>query len=66
MVEWQAHLCDHANVANTELAVALGGPGCSSTTGLLFELGPCTIIDNGEDTMTNPFSWNNLANVCWS
>ena len=39
-----------------------GGPGCSSTTGLLFENGPCTI--NGPNkTVLNPHSWNNVANM---
>ncbi|KAI0800534.1 alpha/beta-hydrolase [Fomes fomentarius] len=39
-----------------------GGPGCSSTTGMLFENGPCTIAD--PNTVTpNPHSWNNVANM---
>ncbi|OCF31325.1 cathepsin A (carboxypeptidase C) [Kwoniella heveanensis BCC8398] len=40
-----------------------GGPGCSSTTGLLFELGGCNIADKGENVTFNEFSWNNVANV---
>jgi carboxypeptidase C (cathepsin A) len=40
-----------------------GGPGCSSSTGLLFELGPCTITDEGKNTTFNPHSWTNRANV---
>lgn len=40
-----------------------GGPGCSSTTGLLFELGPCTIAHEGNDTVYNEFSWNQHANM---
>ncbi|OAX40545.1 alpha/beta-hydrolase [Rhizopogon vinicolor AM-OR11-026] len=31
-----------------------GGPGCSSSTGLLFELGPCSISDEGTNTTHNP------------
>ncbi|KAF9561528.1 serine carboxypeptidase [Agrocybe pediades] len=39
-----------------------GGPGCSSSLGLFFELGPCRIPDaNG--TVFHPESWNNNANV---
>ena len=40
-----------------------GGPGCSSSTGLLFELGPCTITDEGKNTTFNPHSWTNRANI---
>lgn len=37
--------------------------GCSSSTGLLFELGPCTIQKDGLGTTNNPYSWNNKANM---
>ncbi|EIW87420.1 peptidase S10 serine carboxypeptidase [Coniophora puteana RWD-64-598 SS2] len=40
-----------------------GGPGCSSTSGLLFELGPCSISDEGNSTALNPYSWNSQANI---
>lgn len=40
-----------------------GGPGCSSSTGLLFELGPCRISDNGQNTTENEHSWNTHANM---
>ncbi|KAI0284168.1 Alpha/Beta hydrolase protein, partial [Russula brevipes] len=40
-----------------------GGPGCSSSTGVLFELGPCQIANKGKNTTHNPHSWNERANI---
>ncbi|KAF9789593.1 serine carboxypeptidase [Thelephora terrestris] len=39
-----------------------GGPGCSSTTGLLFELGPCQIA-NETSVKYNKHSWNSHSNI---
>jgi len=43
-----------------------GGPGCSSSMGLLMELGPCNIDmsnSSANGTTWNPYGWNNEANV---
>ncbi|KAF8803956.1 peptidase S10, serine carboxypeptidase [Phlegmacium glaucopus] len=43
-----------------------GGPGCSSSMGLLMELGPCSIDMKGSSsngTIWNPYSWNAEANI---
>ncbi|KAJ8503551.1 hypothetical protein ONZ45_g10765 [Pleurotus djamor] len=39
-----------------------GGPGCSSSVGLLMELGPCRVLDD-EGPKFHPESWNSNANV---
>ncbi|RHY28017.1 hypothetical protein DYB32_006329 [Aphanomyces invadans] len=41
-----------------------GGPGSSSIFALLTENGPCT-IDANLNTVLNPHSWTNHANVIW-
>ncbi|KAI9340174.1 Alpha/Beta hydrolase protein [Zopfochytrium polystomum] len=40
-----------------------GGPGSSSSVGLMMELGPCRVSKDGSDTVVNPHSWNSGANV---
>ncbi|KAJ7655989.1 carboxypeptidase C [Mycena polygramma] len=43
-----------------------GGPvntGASSMTGLLFELGPCSIANQGTNTTLNKYSWTSRANI---
>jgi cathepsin A (carboxypeptidase C) len=42
-----------------------GGPGCSSTLALLFENGPCTVAEDGQSTIVNPYSWTEAAHVLW-
>ncbi|KAI0752460.1 alpha/beta-hydrolase [Daedaleopsis nitida] len=42
-----------------------GGPGCSSMIGLFQEHGPCQVNPDGQTTVLNPFSWNNLSNVIY-
>ncbi|KAJ7479618.1 Alpha/Beta hydrolase protein, partial [Mycena latifolia] len=40
-----------------------GGPGCSSGTGLLIELGPCRVVNAVNGTVFHPESWNSKANI---
>jgi cathepsin A (carboxypeptidase C) len=40
-----------------------GGPGCSSMTGLFFELGPSSINGTTLKPVFNPYSWNSNASV---
>ncbi|KAJ7250136.1 serine carboxypeptidase [Mycena haematopus] len=39
-----------------------GGPGCSSSLGLLMELGPCRVLDDNGPAF-HPESWNTNANI---
>lgn len=42
-----------------------GGPGCSSMLAFMQENGPLA-IDDGEDYIkTNPYPWNQRANMIW-
>ena len=42
-----------------------GGPGCSSMLAFMQENGPIA-IDDGEDYIkTNPYPWNQRANMIW-
>jgi len=41
-----------------------GGPGCSSMIGLFQENGPCTVNADNE-TVYNPYSWNNASNIIY-
>ncbi|OJJ95789.1 hypothetical protein ASPACDRAFT_55057 [Aspergillus aculeatus ATCC 16872] len=49
---------------NAPLAIWLnGGPGGSSLMGLFEELGPCTVAEDAQTTILNPYSWNNEVNL---
>lgn len=37
-----------------------GGPGCSSLDGLLNEMGPYLIDDDGKTLRHNPYAWNQV------
>ncbi|ELU39467.1 carboxypeptidase C [Rhizoctonia solani AG-1 IA] len=52
------------NPGSAPVAIWLnGGPGCSSSTGLFLELGPCTVSEGGRNTTINPWSWNTNVNM---
>jgi len=43
--------------------VSPGGPGASSATGLLFELGPCQVAAEDGSVIRNKYSWNTHSNI---
>jgi cathepsin A (carboxypeptidase C) len=42
-----------------------GGPGSTSFSGLLTLNGPCRLNQHANDTVINPYSWNNNANIIY-
>ncbi|MCJ1310356.1 hypothetical protein MMC25_004020 [Agyrium rufum] len=42
-----------------------GGPGGSSLIGLLQENGPCSVGNDSNSTILNPWSWNNEVNMLY-
>lgn len=40
-----------------------GGPGCSGLIGMMLELGPCLINEDGTGTYRNQFSWTRNASM---
>uniref|UniRef100_A0A915PNG6 Carboxypeptidase n=1 Tax=Setaria digitata TaxID=48799 RepID=A0A915PNG6_9BILA len=42
-----------------------GGPGCSSLDGLLNEMGPYLVNDDGKTLRYNSFSWNTMASIVY-
>ncbi|KAJ2804834.1 hypothetical protein H4R20_002352 [Coemansia guatemalensis] len=40
-----------------------GGPGCSSLTSQLMELGPCRIANGGDSLSPNKYGWNDQAHI---
>ncbi|KAI9244035.1 Alpha/Beta hydrolase protein [Phascolomyces articulosus] len=40
-----------------------GGPGCSSLTSAMTELGPCVVSSVHNEVETNPYSWNTKSNI---
>ena len=42
-----------------------GGPGCSSLDGLLNEMGPYEVNEDGKTMKENPYAWNKFASVVY-
>lgn len=42
-----------------------GGPGCSGLLGFLTEHGPFRPTSDGQSLVTNPYSWNQYANIIY-
>ncbi|KAL9112436.1 MAG: hypothetical protein Q9227_003278 [Pyrenula ochraceoflavens] len=48
------------------LAIYLeGGPGLSSLQGVFTETGPCSVGQDSNQTVLNPWSWNNRVNMLY-
>ncbi|KAK7953127.1 hypothetical protein PG988_013821 [Apiospora saccharicola] len=52
--------------ANAPLSLWLqGGPGAPTVASAVGENGPCRIAPNSQDTILNPWSWNNEVNMLY-
>ncbi|KAI8338550.1 Alpha/Beta hydrolase protein [Chlamydoabsidia padenii] len=40
-----------------------GGPGCHSMKGALASIGPCLLTPDGNNTLPNPYTWNEYASL---
>lgn len=61
MDEWVC--CHYLQTITGKDVDILSGPGASSMLGALFEIGPCSVTEDGEQTIRNPHSWTEFANV---
>ncbi|KAJ2808505.1 hypothetical protein H4R20_000849, partial [Coemansia guatemalensis] len=61
---WFSEARNAPNRENAPIIVWLnGGPGCSSFTGALMELGPCRIDKGGLSISPNEYGWDDQAHV---
>lgn len=52
--------------ANAPLSLWLqGGPGAPTSVSAVNENGPCNLLNNSRDAVTNPWSWNDKVNMLY-
>ena len=53
----------YANSTSPVILWLNGGPGCSSLGGLIEELGPFHVKDNGNTVYENVYAWNKVGHI---